>query len=880
MTRTTRGKLNVAFAIALGSLLTIGAFSYMALKKAADSTAWVLHTNEVMDKIELILRAVGEIETGQRGYILTGKEEFLAPYYRATEHTIRDFRELRTLVQDNPPQEERVKALHSLFEKKKQISERTIALMKFGKRDEAIAIVTSGVGMQATNEIQALIVKMEEIEDALFKERVAAKDASSQAAGVLIFFGTLLACIVVFWARRIVSLDLQGKQLAEIKLRESEERFQLVSRATQDAVWDWNLETDEIWWNHSLQGLFGYSQNDIQLDGKWWTQMIHPEDRSRISQEIERLIEVKEKTHWVGEYRFRRMDGAYSHVLDRGFIIRNENGKAIRMLGSMMDTTSQKVLQKELISARESAIENSRLKSEFLANMSHEIRTPMNGVIGMTGLLLDTKLNPQQKDFAETIYSSADSLLTIINDILDFSKIEAGKLDFESTDFELRSVIEGCTELLGRDAFRKGIELASFIEPDVAKYLVGDSGRIRQTLMNLVGNAVKFTEKGEVFLRVSVQQATATHELLRFEVRDTGIGITREQQAKLFSAFTQADGSTARKYGGTGLGLAISKQLTTLMGGEMGVESEPGNGSTFWFTLNLRKSEDQQPAPLKYPLSLHGLRYLVVDDNETNRKIIQAQITSWGVRNESTSSGLDALNELEKASEAKDAYDLVILDMKMPGMDGLETARAISANSKISSTKVVLMSSAMTNGLDQEIKNAGILASLTKPVRQSQLYNTLIEVMSTPAEHHEDLVQPQAAGGLKTGVQSIRILVAEDNPVNRKIALMQLEKLGYRADAVANGKEALEATLQIPYDLILMDCQMPEMDGYQATKQIRKREGKDRHTVIIAMTANALEGDREKCIEAGMDDYVGKPVKVQALQKVLDQWTKSIQTAA
>jgi len=585
---------------------------------------------------------------------------------------------------------------------------------------------------------------------------------------------------------------------------------------------------------------------------------------------------LKDGKPWSGEIINRRKDGGLYWERVHISPVFDEKEAIVHFVGVKEDITEHKQALEDLNRAKQDAEAASVAKSQFLANMSHEIRTPMNGVIGMLGLLMDTDMTDEQHDFARTAKISANSLLSVINDILDFSKIEAGKLELEMLDFNFRDMMEDLMEIMSVHALNKGIELTSYIHPDVPSWICGDPGRIRQILINLTGNGIKFTEQGAVAVRVELEGTNEDTVELLIDVQDNGPGIPVERVDRLFKSFSQVDASTTRKHDGTGLGLVISKQLTELMGGIIGVESQPGRGARFWFTLVLEKRPAPEGANRISPAIIRGKQILVVDDNPTNRDLFCAYLNTWGCRFDTASSGKTGLEKLRDA--AIDApFDAVLVDFMMPGMAGDHFGRAIKRDLAIQSTALIMLTSRGLRGDSQRMKEIGFAGYLTKPVKRQHLFECLVRVLAgshlaASGLHPPELMVTQHSIE-EARQKELRLLVVEDNRVSQKVALLMLKKMGYRADVANNGREAVEALKQVPYDLVLMDQQMPEMDGLSAARIIRASvDILNRRVPIIAMTANALKGDRERCLEAGMDDYLSKPVKPDQLKDKLDQW--------
>jgi PAS domain S-box-containing protein len=652
-------------------------------------------------------------------------------------------------------------------------------------------------------------------------------------------------------------------------LKQSELRYRSLIEATVAIVWNTpasgEFETEQPGWAEFTGQTFD------ELKGWGWLNAIHPEDRPHTA--CVWSAAVASRTLYQVEHRIRRSDGEYRHMMVRAVPILAEDGTITEWIGVHTDVSAQ-------MRAKEAAEAATRAKSEFLANMSHEIRTPMNGVLGMTELALDTELTSQQRDYLTLVKSSAEALLTIINDILDFSKIEAGKLEIDPVPFALRDCVEGLLKPLALRAHAKNLELSVRVAPDIPDALVGDSGRLQQILVNLVGNAIKFTEQGEVVVSVSqLPPVNAPSNLqseicnLQFSVKDTGIGIPPNKLQAILEPFTQADSSTTRKYGGTGLGLSIGRKLAELMEGRLWVESEPGRGSTFHFTVRLgvQTGAPAQRRAVDFE-RLRGLPILIVDDNRTNRRILEEVLTNWGASPVSVDGGAAALDALRSAHETGRAFPIVLLDAMMPEMDGYMVAERIAADPTLRVTRVVLLSSSEMAGDQARREALKIPASLLKPIRQSELLDLLMRLLSSRPGH---AVPPRTVSpdGTATGrpPRHLKILLAEDHVVNQRVVTTMLEKRGHTVTIAGDGCKALELWRRMPFDLVLMDVQMPELDGFEAVAAIRKAERETgRHTPVLALTAHAMKGDKERCLEGGFDGYLSKPVRSDQLFALVD----------
>src|SRR5713226_5581427 len=687
--------------------------------------------------------------------------------------------------------------------------------------------------------------------------------------------GITVVTVMVLGLVLLTSLADRRFSVQALELESSEQRYRQIVETALDAFvgMDSNgLITD---WNAQAETIFGWPRSDTigQVPAQVIVPGLYPDAHI---QGLRHFLASGE-----GPVLNKRLETTALHRDGREFpveltISAIRTGEARRFAAFVRDITERKRSEQELIAAKEAAEAGNRSKSEFLANMSHEIRTPLNGVMGMTDLAMETELTPEQREYLETVKMSADSLLTVINDILDFSKIEAGKIELDADDFNLRDSLEATLKTLALRGDEKGLELLCEVAPEVPEVVRGDSSRLRQVVINLVGNAIKFTDEGEVALQVRVEAEDGEDRILHFTVSDTGIGIPPEKQKVIFDPFTQADSSTTRKYGGSGLGLTISTRLVRMMGGEIWVESNAGGGSRFHFTVRLRASDAKaiEVGTIAPPEMLRGVKVLVVDDNRTNRRILEGMLKRWEMKSRSVEGGEEALAQLSAAREAGEPYALILTDMHMPKMDGFALVERIRQRPELSTATIMMLTSAGHRGDAARCQELGIAAYLLKPIRQSELREAIARVLGAREQKGAiPLITRFSLQDARDPTSILRVLLAEDNAVNQRLAVRLLEKRGHRVVVTANGREALAALEKESYDLVLMDIQMPEMDGFEATAAIREKEkGSGIHQPVIALTAHAMKGDRERCLAGGMDGYLSKPIRLQELDELLEAY--------
>ncbi len=661
----------------------------------------------------------------------------------------------------------------------------------------------------------------------------------------------------------------------------NEEGYREIFDKLEDGYFEVDLAGNYVFMNEAFGRIYGYSKKEMM--GANFRVFLNPELIHMVQAYFLEVYETKGRLKPL-EYEVSVPNGPRRFVEESGALRTDKDGRPIGFMGIIRDTTERKLHEQELAQAKLAAEAANRAKSEFMANMSHEIRTPLNGIVGMTDLALDTDMTPEQREYLETVKLSADALLGVINDVLDFSKIEAGKLDIDSIEFNLRETLENTMKILAMRGDEKGLELLCEVAPEIPEIMRGDATRVRQVVVNLVGNAIKFTEKGEVALKVHIESEQGAERMVHFVVSDTGIGVAKGKLQSIFAAFEQADSSTTRKYGGTGLGLTISTQLVEMMGGKIWVESELGRGTQFHFTVRLGVT-DANPAvvgSIAPAEILRGVKVLIVDDNKTNRRILSGMLTRWEMQPTLVESGDEALAELSAAYQSGTPFPLIVTDLLMPGMDGFGLVERIRQRPELATPTIMMLTSAGHRGDALRCKELGVAAYLMKPIRQSELREAIGRVLGAREQGGAiPLVTRYSLGDARDPDSSLRVLLAEDNAVNQRLATRLLEKRGHRVMVAANGREALEALAKETFDLVLMDVQMPEMDGCEATAAIRETEKKNGgHLQIMALTAHAMKGDRERCMTAGMDGYLSKPIRAEELDEILNNCVSQKMQAA
>jgi len=874
-------KVAIGYVLASVVLISVVFLEFRYIRVLERDAEALNYEHRIIDHLDHLLSLVKDLETGQRGYLITGQEEFLEPYQTARQAVPSEIEAVKTLISDDEQQQRRMHSLEELVNQKLLFTSEAIRAQRESGKAAATAMIETVEGKRLMDEISRFSAEMEQAE----VQPLAVRSVQKRRSATLAFFATVVVValnLLVFGVLSfVIRREITQRELAEKTLRQSEERARYFFRHSSDIIYRTDQKGVFTFVSPAVEDLMGYKAEE--LIGRHFLDPVAPSRREQVEQFYRRQFKDKTQNTYYS-FPVCRKDGSEMWVGQNVQLV-IEAGKLVGAQAVARDVTGGVQLEEEMAHARDAALESARMKSEFLAHMSHEIRTPMNGIIGMTGLLADTKLDPDQHHFVDGIRQSANSLLGVINHILDFSRVEAGMIQISPVDFDLRDLIDEVITLFSEPAESKNLELVSMIEPDVPVFLHADPSRLRQVLINLIGNSIKFTNQGEVTLTVQCLWETATDSVLQFNVRDTGIGIKEEALSQIFSAFVQADGSTSRRFGGSGLGLAISKQLVEAMGGKVGVESRLGEGSTFWFTLNAERQVSKSASELPLRTDLQGLRALVVDDRATTREALNKQLTSWRLDVIAADSVEGALNALRSAGNSGRPVDLALIDHEINGGTGLDLARAIKHESQLASVRVVLLSPFGRRPSEKAVDEAGVRATLIKPIRQSQFYDCLMNLMSDQFPGRQSSTEKPPLGSIEQPwvsshdhnkpagfLTDAKLLVVEDNPINQEVARYQVEKIGYRADVARDGAEALAMLDRNEYALILMDCHMPGMDGFETTARIRSRSDGKQRTPIIAVTASVTSGEKEKCLQAGMDDFLAKPFHQQELAAKIANW--------
>ncbi|HUA09947.1 MAG TPA: response regulator [Candidatus Acidoferrales bacterium] len=819
------------------------------------------HSDDVLGLARTLQNDLSEAGSIARRYILLGTPSYYNQFLAALAVIPKDTKALTASVRDNPAQTARAQRLSKLALGEVASAAAIMRAIHAGNHAKVLAMYQRAQfqhpqAVSPDDVFRAQLNAFMAAEQQLRHTRLDAVTRMWRRWEYVLIGGALAAVIVTLLLARTLY-----DTVAQVRARNAQlARYRLLAEHASDAmIFQRRSDRRFVEANAAASRLYGYSTSE------WMTMTERNIRADGTDAELPPTGELDMKF----EALHRRKDGS-TFPVDVAIQSASIDGEEM-ILRVIRDLSERKAAERLLNDALERAVDASRAKSEFVATMSHEIRTPMNGVIGATELLMETQLTPHQREYAVTARDSAHSLLGVINNILDFSKIEAGKVEIDIIDFDLVAAVEGVGSMLSVQAHAKGISLMTYVDPSIPGRIVGDPTHLRQVLVNLVGNAIKFTERGGVALLVDLVQLAGERVRVAFAVRDTGIGIPQEKLPKLFSAFTQADGSTTRKYGGTGLGLTITKRLVELMGGEIAVESFAGAGSTFSFALDFR-AVDASELPVRD--DIRGLRALVIDDEEMSREILERYLASWGLSVATAASAQEGLELLRQAAYRGQRFDVAVLDLRMPEMSGLELGRLVLHDPELRGTKLLLVTAYDAYDAGKDAIAAGFAAYLTKPIRQSHLYDAIVEARFG-GETEMRAVANASPMHAEQAERGATLLLVEDNEINRRIELRLLERLGYSAEVAVNGSEALERLEREHFDLVLMDCQMPVMDGYEATRAIRKREGRTGgHVPIVAMTANALSEDRDACLSAGMDDYISKPVAMEELRKTLQRWSK------